>query len=324
MISGFIIAYLHRGDVGTPARLPSFLRKRFLRIYPIYWLVLSVVLPLYFLNHHFIPEQGSSLWNVLGDLTLLPTTHLPDVAVAWTLKHEILFYLVFAVFIFNRQIGLLLASAAVLGSICVLVVGSISPETFFSPEILAANNQALTIQSIPLLFFNPLHLLFLYGAGIVWVLDAGRTRYSALWAAIGLALFFGTGAYECYFGGTRYEMLRSQLYGLGAAISMVGFTGIERTQAIAVPRFLCRLGDASYSLYLIHFALLSALAKVVLIATRFIPIPASLIFFSLFAIAIAAGMLFHHFVETPLLKRLSRRRSLQTLEPAFGIEPKTS
>jgi peptidoglycan/LPS O-acetylase OafA/YrhL len=319
VISGFIIAYLHWQDVEWPGhrlasqdRLRPFLRKRFLRIYPVYWLVLIFVLPIYFTGPHFVGFHGSRVLSLLDDLTLLPTSHLPDLAVAWTLKHEIVFYAVFAVMIFNRRLGFLLAGVAALGSLAVLAVGSIWPRAVFDAEVLSHENWSLPLQSAPFILFNPLHLLFIYGAAIVWAVKRGPIPRPALLAALGVALFLGTGAYECFVGGARYEMLRSQCYGLGAAIAMTGFIELERSRSLKVPRFLCLLGDASYSLYLTHFALLSGLAKLAAhgqhkLALRSIALPDAVIFCALLVAAVAVGIVFHLYVEKPLLKRLSRK-----------------
>jgi peptidoglycan/LPS O-acetylase OafA/YrhL len=319
VISGFIIAYLHWQDVDWPGhlragkdRLRPFLRKRFLRIYPVYWLVLLFVLPIYFTGPHFVGFHGSRILSLLDDLTLLPTSHLPDLAVAWTLKHEILFYAVFALMIFNRRLGFLLAAVAAIGGLAVLIVGSIWPQAVFDAEVLSHENWSLPLQSVPFILFNPLHLLFIYGAAIVWVVKRGPIHRPALLAALGVALFLGTGAYECFVGGARYEMLRSQCYGLGAAIAMTGFIELERSRSLKVPQFLCLLGDASYSLYLTHFALLSGLAKLAAngqhkLALRAIALPDAVIFWALLAIAVAFGIVFHLYVEKPLLKRLSKK-----------------
>jgi len=319
VISGFIIAYLHWQDVKWPGhqlagkdRLPRFLRKRFVRIYPIYWLVLLFLLPIYLTGPHFVAFHGSRLLSVLDDIALLPTSHLPDVAVAWTLKHEILFYAVFAVMIFHRRAGFFLAAVAALGSLAVLIVGSIRPALIFDGEVLSHENWSLPFQSTPFILFSPLHLLFVFGAAIVWAVKRGRIPYPALLAVLGVALFLGTGAYECFIGGARFEMLRSQCYGIGAAVAMAGFIELERSQSLRVPQFLCLLGDASYSLYLTHFAVLSVLAKFAAnyqqkLASRGINVPDAVFFYAMVSLAVAFGILFHVCLEKPLLNWLGNR-----------------
>src|SRR5580693_2362423 len=47
VISGFIIFTVHRNDIGRPEMLRPYLIKRFIRIYPIYWIVTLVIMPVY-------------------------------------------------------------------------------------------------------------------------------------------------------------------------------------------------------------------------------------------------------------------------------------
>src|SRR4051812_27621380 len=43
VLSGFIIFSAHRGDVSDPAALSRYLTKRFLRIFPSYWIIFVCV-----------------------------------------------------------------------------------------------------------------------------------------------------------------------------------------------------------------------------------------------------------------------------------------
>jgi len=42
VLSGFIMVWVHRQDVGKPSRVGAFAWKRFQRIYPFFWLILAV------------------------------------------------------------------------------------------------------------------------------------------------------------------------------------------------------------------------------------------------------------------------------------------
>src|SRR5579864_9480491 len=48
VLSGFIIFLTHRADIGRSERLNAYLTKRFIRIYPVYWTVALVLVPVYF------------------------------------------------------------------------------------------------------------------------------------------------------------------------------------------------------------------------------------------------------------------------------------
>src|SRR4051812_13646347 len=44
VLSGLVILSAHWEDIGRPSRLPSFLWKRFRRIYPMYWIALALTI----------------------------------------------------------------------------------------------------------------------------------------------------------------------------------------------------------------------------------------------------------------------------------------
>jgi peptidoglycan/LPS O-acetylase OafA/YrhL len=79
------------------------------RIFPTYWLVFVVDVGLHLAvnNRMDIPEL--SLQPLLHELLLLPGGKL-YIYVAWTLRHELLFYALFLVLILNRRAGVLLFS----------------------------------------------------------------------------------------------------------------------------------------------------------------------------------------------------------------------
>ncbi len=118
VLSGFIIASAHAGDISRPSRLIPYLQRRMIRIYPPYWIIFAIVsvmaLPL--------AATRATLPNDLGTLAeawfLLPQdpaevggTGSPVIIVAWTLRYEILFYLFFALLILDLRLGLLAAVA---------------------------------------------------------------------------------------------------------------------------------------------------------------------------------------------------------------------
>ena len=74
------------------------------------------------------------------------------------------------------------------------------------------------------------------------------------------------------------------------------------------------LGDASYSIYLVHFFVLSLLAKVAWSSGVARRLPASLVFRVICGLAVGAGTLCHLLVECPLLALLNR----QTVTSAVG------
>jgi len=95
VLSGFIILYT---ALTRPVPRGTFLRKRFLRIYPVYWVPLAVLI--FYHSLHPSPElptdRGST---ILGSILLFPQKEYV-LGIAWTLSYEIIFYLFFALTFF--------------------------------------------------------------------------------------------------------------------------------------------------------------------------------------------------------------------------------
>jgi peptidoglycan/LPS O-acetylase OafA/YrhL len=105
--SGFIIFYVHVGDIGLSARAANYAWRRLVRIFPTYWLVLLVDLSLHLLVNNRVEMPDLRILPLLHEMLLLPGGKL-YVYVAWTLRHELLFYGLFLILILNLRVGLLL------------------------------------------------------------------------------------------------------------------------------------------------------------------------------------------------------------------------
>lgn len=104
VLSGFIISYIHFADFGLSSRLKSFFLKRFTRVFPVYWIVLFPVV----IGNLLIPSMGigseSYTTEIITSMFLVPQNHHPILDVAWTLRHEMFFYIIFGLlFVFNSK-----------------------------------------------------------------------------------------------------------------------------------------------------------------------------------------------------------------------------
>lgn len=106
VLSGFIVTMVHRCDVDQPGRLGHFLYRRFVRIYPIYWIVFLAAYAGAYRIVNLTPGE------VLEALALVPAPTAPVISVAWSLQWEVVFYLLFGAFILNRWLGVLGSAAA--------------------------------------------------------------------------------------------------------------------------------------------------------------------------------------------------------------------
>lgn len=96
VLSGFIIFYSTTKNHGNISAAITYFNHRLIRIYPIYWLICLILLPLTYLMGHSVGAVA-----VVMDFLLIPRGELPFVPAAWTLRHEMLFYITFLLFFVN-------------------------------------------------------------------------------------------------------------------------------------------------------------------------------------------------------------------------------
>ena len=275
VLSGFIILWVHRNEIGRPERFARYSVKRFTRIYPVYWVVLGALLAIYLV----VPTLGAGHETdapvVIGSILLVGDVN-PTLAVAWTLFHEVLFYAMFGLLVLNRP----------LGAVAMLL--------WFGACLVGGATYALSI----------INILFLFGMFAAW-LAAGRIRLPALGLAVaGFVGFLATGVGEWQGVFLRNDAPSTLLYGLSALLLVVGSVRCESEgQITAVPRALTFLGDASYSLYLIHYPVISIVAKIAG------GLPAMAVFAAMIAASVGAGAALHLLAEKPLLSFANRARA---------------
>jgi exopolysaccharide production protein ExoZ len=289
VLSGFIILHAHWNDLNRPGRLASFFWKRLRRIYPAYWVLLVILIVVFFRVPSFGGGHERDLPVIVSSFTLL---HVVDfnhdiLVVAWSLYHEILFYGLFAIAIWSLRAGLVILGLWFAGSIVALALGPLPAAEQF--------------------YLNPMHILFGMGMVAAWTLRHRRISRPALVAAVGIVLFLGAALEEDYVGFLSHD-LRSLVFGLGSVLAMSGLVELERSKRLKVPRPLQFLGDASYSIYLVHFTALTFLAKAWLAIIGHDTLPRAITFIVLCLLALGAGVTFYCCVERPMLGWLGRKR----------------
>lgn len=98
VISGFILFYLHAPEFGRAEKFWGYLQKRFVRIYPLYWILTTAVLVPALLFPGIVKGYKLSAASIMESYLLIPLTYsgLPILPPGWSLFHEIKFYLFFA------------------------------------------------------------------------------------------------------------------------------------------------------------------------------------------------------------------------------------
>jgi peptidoglycan/LPS O-acetylase OafA/YrhL len=299
VLSGFIITYIHAGDVtGEPGtrrrRLAGFARKRLLRIYPSYWICTLILLAIMLISPTPDRREHDPAY-VLSSVFLLPSMNEPLLGPGWSLRHELLFYALFGLAIANRRAGI--AAMAL----------------WFTA--IAGNIIAIMWTGVPLAgglagswLLSPLNAEFLAGIGVTMLLLRTPIRRPLAWLAAGL-LGFGLCA-TCEVAWPDIPPNSPPLHLGYAAATFLALTGLvarERGTGLAVPAPLVRLGDASYALYLLHVIVIMIGVFVLRHLRPLMTVPLDLAFAALVLSSVAAALIFTAAIERPMLNVLGRQ-----------------
>lgn len=252
-LSGFIMISITTGRFQNRAYAARFWLERFFRVYPTYWVVSLPLLVVYLVKPGIVNASQGGQVNVLASFLLLPQTILPLLSVGWTLVHEMYFYLVFtvAVAVLPERWR---AHMLMLWAMAVLVLGY--------------GWQSPTHPAWLTLVLDPLTLDFI--AGGLAALMVPRLQEAGAWLGRSLVLAGVLGfvfmlwvvpqALDTIFLNRWLRVLvcaiPCSLLILGAVLS--DKPG-QRMPWLKHP--LLKIGDLSYSFYLVHLLVLSVAGK---------------------------------------------------------------
>lgn len=281
VLSGFIIHYtMHI----APRPAGRFALERLKRIFLPYWPI-GVALALAYTLMPTLSDSGRE-WGWLPTLTLLPASLPPALSVAWTLQHELVFYMIYAALFF--------ISGTVAVGMAVWAI-AISASAIFG------------LPSVPLLqvMLAPINIEFIAGVAAAGVFLSGRVVPFAGAVAVSSILI----AAFLLVGAQREE---SWLIGFAIAVLIPWVCRTERTAAFSVPRWLVFGGAASYAIYLIHNPLLSLTSRLyALIGLGWV---SALIASAV--VCVLAGVAYYVVWERPVM-RLARTRDAKSA-PIMG------
>lgn len=284
VLSGFLILHVHARDIGRPAGLRHYAWQRFSRVMPLYWLALGLTIARDLAAGHGWPDDTSLIASTL----LLPGWSEPILGPAWSLHHEVLFYLAFALLILRRRTGLALFGIWVLA----MVAGAAG----FMPD------------ALPPQVAGAYNLEFLMG--LTAALALPHIRRGAVVATIGGCLLAVSAALENVGLLDGYGTLARFCYGVPSALLVAGIAASSRTQ---MPRgWLARIGDAAYSVYLFQLLFMGVAVKVWQATGLERPVLAVPLFLTMVAAGAGGGMLIHRLVERPLLDAMRGHPTLLT------------
>jgi peptidoglycan/LPS O-acetylase OafA/YrhL len=253
-----------------------------------YWIALGLMAPLVFLG---VVDDAP---DILADLLLLPQHQAPLLGVAWTLQHELLFYLVFGVAILNRRLGI-----ALFGGWLLVMVGG----------CLRASGVPWAPDSLLWDFVGaPFHLQFLAGIGVAYAVRADCVPAPRAFLLAGIAGIVGTAVLEDM-GLISYLGLASQaLFGGFAACAIAGMATAEREGTLNAGGTAVLVGEASYSIYLVHFPAIAALRAVLIGSGAIHAVPGVVVMMALAVSGVIAGVALHLVAERRILIWLRGKR----------------
>lgn len=275
VVSGFIICYASEQE-HSPIR---FMLKRMSRILPLYYLLTFGIFAVALVAPHLLYSTTANLENLVKSLLFIPYAKengmvQPLLFLGWTLNYEMFFYLVFALCMVAGRYRLFL----LLGAISALVAyGALGAPT-----------------SVPVQFFTSgIMMNFALGclAYLIYRHSPALLKFARpLWpVAIVLMLL------QNYF---PVDLPRAICFGIPSMVLLLGLLTTPVREG-PVSKFFVSLGDASYSLYLIHPYILQALFKILIPAIGISWWSITLFSVLAFGIAVVACTLMFRLVERP-------------------------
>lgn len=304
VLAGFIIFYTTWGKNSETTTL-SFLLKRFIRIYPIWWVALAFTVLL-----SFLPGSSSSLTleEIVFSYLLFPYylsdgSLKPILEVGWTLYYIVFYYIIFSLLIRFPTQKLLKALSAIFlyFSLCGLLIDT----------------------NIPIIevITNPRTLSFVIGGWIAYIYKCKLLKWSKLYTfTAGLACCVLLSAFiwiDAWRLNVHSLITRTSI----ASLILLIFLFDPVIKIWKPTKFLNSIGEASYSVYLFHMfpiMLLSGLWK-----RGFLHppewLPGIIVWLSIVALGLISGCLAYRFIEKPsvelLRKQLLRSSSRKSIKP---------
>lgn len=282
VISGFIMWVTTASDRITPL---SFAVNRVIRIVPLYWAMTLLLHGGWLIFRD--PATLPSLWNLVRSLLFIPfvsprTGEIQPLLIAgWTLNFEMFFYAVFAC-------ALLVARRYRALTVCIILGTLVALPLVVTP-----------VGAIALTYTSPLLIEFMIGCLLGVMYERGalpRPQVAAFLLVTGCCLLLTSGMLSA----ASLDASRFFYWGLPAFLIVTGALGLE--PMLKTWRVPMLLGDASYSIYLTHGAMLSAVKSGVLLSERgtALVMPGEFILAGCIA-SVAGGVLAYRMIEMPLV-----------------------
>ena len=243
VISGFIMAV----TTTSTSSASSFAARRLWRIVPLYWLVTLAYVAILLVAPDLVTSAALNFGHVLKSFLFIPSYNptFPDliwplVIPGWSLNYELYFYAIFAISLFVSARDRHWIASLIL--LLLVVLG----------QIISTKNPVI------ITYTNILLLEFVFGiiVGAVFLNErASHTRALSL-----IFCLVAVASIVCMSLGIT--VWRSVLYGSISATILSFLISFEQSGVIFSNVALIGIGDASYSIYLTHPAIIGSLRRI--------------------------------------------------------------
>ncbi len=288
IISGFIMYFLMRERFREPGVSVAFLKRRFLRIVPLYWFCTTLTLASILAAGSVVNNNGFDPAHIVASYLFFPWPRsngevFPILSLGWTLNYEALFYLLFGVALcFSRRMGL----AVLLGTFVLLVVtAQFVPESWLALRF----------------WGNTIIGEFPIGMALAAAFSRGLRFPPSISVAFVLVGFVVAMAF--YQSGSYEFLSRLITGGIPASLIACGIIFARNGSASLLCRWASAGGDASYALYLTH----PFVSKIIAIIGSKIGLPPVLTFGVAVVTCVAISLVVYHAFERPVGAFLNRR-----------------
>lgn len=305
VISGFIMWHTTATSDISPA---EFWRRRVIRIVPLYWLFLALLVFGALQFPHLFHSMAITPENVTKSFLFIPHFHLvqteliaPVLIPGWSLNYEMFFYLVFGLVLFlaSRVLRMTVLALVLLGLVSLGI--ALQPadallSTYTNPDLLK--------------FLDGIILAVAYRAG--WF---NSPRLGSILIATGLLLPLLSPPTASF---AKFD----DFLGLSATSVVAGALAMETIARRAPSSVFLAIGSASYSIYLSHLFFLRATELMGQRLSLFgvsKTLDATYIVTAL-TFSVLGGICIHYFVERPILALRSRGRGIPVTQNIRGAE----
>jgi exopolysaccharide production protein ExoZ len=303
VISGFIMVHASRRLFGTRRAWVGFLKGRLKRIIPLYWLTTTVYLAVLIAATLKGGDPFPRVSGILASYLFVPADTwgngrlFPVFDLGWTLNYEMFFYALFAVavgFTRRRAAGLVILMLLVFVALGLFVPPSAGAAWFWTRPIMVD-----------------------FGLGLV--VGLAMAEEIRLPAALRVALVLASAAmlvadpthlFNGPLGSTvANDWPRVIVSGIPSALLLAGAVLGPGPRHLGMYAPLTKLGDASYSLYLLHPFALMAMEKLVQKVPSVRGLGGGILVLGTVAMATLLAFASYRWIESPIARLLASRRA---------------